>query len=336
MTLRRHQVTCMATIALAACLVRCGPGTPKAGTVFGGPIPRADGAAAAVNGRVYYIGGLTDGGESTAIEVYDHQQGRWLSKKPMPTARAAMYAVVANGQIYVIGGRKENAILEAVERYDPVTDSWSQCAPMTTARWRHIAAVFKGKIYVFGGIAGTGDARRVLSTVEVYDPTADSWFQATPMSAGKSGAAAAVLDDKIYLAGGKLGAGAGAPATERVDVYDPDLDRWALGRPLPTRRVSGCAAVIADRLYVLGGGTAGGLTKPVEVYEVKTDTWRSGAPLSLWSETTTVAHRSAIPCMWWGERTRLMGRPSSPRQRPTGHSLLLNERGENSLGTRAA
>jgi hypothetical protein len=134
---------------------------------------------------------------------------------------------------------------------------------------------------VFGGIAGTGDARRVLSTVEVYDPTADSWFQATPMSAGKSGAAAAVLDDKIYLAGGKLGAGAGAPATERVDVYDPDLDRWALGRPLPTRRVSGCAAVIADRLYVLGGGTAGGLTKPVEVYEVKTDTWRSGAPLAM-------------------------------------------------------
>ena len=41
-----------------------------------------------------------------------------------------------------------------------------------------------------------------------------------------------------------------------VNVYDPELDAWSGGAPLPTNRSSHAVAVVNDVLYAIGGYVA--------------------------------------------------------------------------------
>lgn len=258
----------------AACLLSCRAGT-------GGAIkePRADGAAASVRGKIYYFGGLNGSGALSTTEAYDPAAGRWETKAPMPTARATMAAVACGDQIYVMGGRRGNTVLDLIERYDPVTDKWTQLPPMPAARWRHMAAVVQGKIFVLGGITGVGDGRKVVGRVDVFDPLTKSWSQAAPMLVAKSGAATAVLDGKIFIMGGKTSAGPSVPSVETVEAYSPAENRWRSVQPLPTRLVSGCAAVNAGSLFVLGGSGKDGVTDSVLVYHGASNTWQAARRL---------------------------------------------------------
>ena len=62
-------------------------------------------------------------------------------------------------------------------------------APMATGRMGCSAAVIDGKLYVAGGENGLGIMRshKVLSTVERYDPSADSWEVVPEMTVGREG-----------------------------------------------------------------------------------------------------------------------------------------------------
>ena len=91
------------------------------------PQPNNHGMAAAVNGKIYLIGGqLTDDqqGASAVNTVYelDPAQGAWVEKARMPTARSGGVAVVQAGKIYVAGGRVPHGSDFAV--YDPAANQW--------------------------------------------------------------------------------------------------------------------------------------------------------------------------------------------------------------------
>jgi RNA polymerase sigma factor (sigma-70 family) len=80
-------------------------------------------STAAVNGRIYAIGGF--GGENksylTTVEEYDPITDSWNKKNDMPTARASLSTCAVNGKIYAIGGNVGiiTAIsIPIVEEYD--------------------------------------------------------------------------------------------------------------------------------------------------------------------------------------------------------------------------
>ena len=50
------------------------------------PTPRGELAAAAFNGRIHVVGGVTPAGPLDAHEAYDPRERRWLPLHPMPTA----------------------------------------------------------------------------------------------------------------------------------------------------------------------------------------------------------------------------------------------------------
>jgi len=148
------------------------------------PMPTARNglAAAAVNGKIYAIGGLAAGlaasfNRLNTVEVYDSNSNSWSTVASMPTARDSLAAAVLNGKIYAIGGFSSNTPLDTVEVYDPVSNSWTTSSaiggspgtvvPMPTARWGLAAAAVNGKIYAIGGINTMG---QYVNTVEVYDP----------------------------------------------------------------------------------------------------------------------------------------------------------------------
>jgi N-acetylneuraminic acid mutarotase len=61
-----------------------------------------------------------------------------------------------------------------------------------------MTAVIDGKLYVIGGnINGVN-----VSTVEIYDPASNTWTTGTSEPTARYGAAAGVIDSKLYATGG--------------------------------------------------------------------------------------------------------------------------------------
>lgn len=102
-----------------------------------------------------------------------------------------------------------------------------------------------GLFYAMGGCCGwsSSDSIVMSKTVEVFDPSANSWNAKTPHYSGSSGTAGAI-NGKIYLV---------KDSTAPAEVYDPRLDAWAPISPIPTNRDAATGGVINGKLYVAGG-----------------------------------------------------------------------------------
>ena len=184
------------------------------------------------------------------------QGGAWKKKAPMPTARSDLAAAAVGGKIYALGGRDAQLQerLATVEEYDPATDTWKQLPDMPTAREEFTVSVVGGKIYVIGGFTtvkrGGRAIVKTLSTVEVYDPAANTWGQIADMPAARVRTSSAVLNGKIYVIGGVTNVGGGQ---ELVHVYDPATDKWEKGPDLLEKRWAGSSTAVNGKVYVLGG-----------------------------------------------------------------------------------
>jgi N-acetylneuraminic acid mutarotase len=90
--------------------------------------------------------------------------------------------------------------------------------------------------------------------------------------------AAAAIEGKIHIAGGRFGAS--SDRTNLHDVYDPQTNAWAPGQPLPTPRSGLAYAVYKGLFLVLGGEMPGqGTNAENEAYDFKTDSWVKLAPM---------------------------------------------------------
>ena len=91
---------------------------------------------------------------------------------------------VLNGKLYAVGGKDEKGSkLRSVERFDPKggpngLGQWEHVSPMGTKRWGAGVAVLDGKLFVIGGMNGA--ERGALPTVEVYDPSTETWSELSP------------------------------------------------------------------------------------------------------------------------------------------------------------
>ena len=122
-----------------------------------------------------------------------------------------------------------------------------------------------GKIYAMGGL---DDETWRSSTVEVYDPQADSWQRVASMPQGYMHAAAA-MGGKIYVTGGMIQ----GSAVNSVCVYDPQADAWTQLASMSTARREHASAAVGGKLYVFGGAGAGGRLSTAEVYDPASDSW---------------------------------------------------------------
>ena len=90
---------------------------------------------------------------------------------------------------------------------------------MLSARYRHTVAVLGGKMYVCGGQKIDG---RATDSVEVYDPSTDSWREVSPMHHARFSHAVTTLDGRLYVVGG-FAHGVWLSSVER---YDPETNAW--------------------------------------------------------------------------------------------------------------
>lgn len=169
------------------------------------PTDRTGDTCATVDGRIYVIGGYSDGegGYVNTIEAYDPATDTWITDlKPMPTRRGHAMAATMDEKIYVFGGTN-GVPLNTLEVYDTATGIWSTgLSPMPTGRATGTASVAGGKIYVIGGRDSLDE---LLSVVEVYDPATDEWETGLdPMPTPRRGAVTGLLDGRIHVVGGNV------------------------------------------------------------------------------------------------------------------------------------
>jgi N-acetylneuraminic acid mutarotase len=175
------------------------------------PVSQIEAAVGVVNNKIYVIGGSISGNYySTIVSEYDPATNQWTTKASMPTGRHFLAVGVVNNKIYAIGGAGSGDItLATVEEYDPATNTWTNCggtcASMPTARYVLAVGVVNNKIYAIGGCSNVGCSPSTLSTVEEYDPAANTWTTKTSMLTARQGFAVGVVNNKVYAIGGWSG-----------------------------------------------------------------------------------------------------------------------------------
>ena len=232
-----------------------------------------------MNGKFYLFGGfvLPASGPPAWVPIadaweYDPAADAWRALAPMPTKRGAAVAAAAGGKVYVIGGAapfpgdpnqslhpaRPHRSLGTVEEYDPATNTWRERAPMPTPRNHATIGAVNGKIYVIGGrlaaafiIAFPGN----VDLVQEYDPATDAWALKAPMPTARSAAGSAVLNDKIYVAGGEVQTNEYLAAFRAFEAYDPATNTWERLPRMPVPRHGLAVGAVGNRIHLVSGDT---------------------------------------------------------------------------------
>ena len=149
--------------------------------------------------------------------------------------------------------------------------------------------VIHERLYLIGGYAACECATPDMN--RMYDSASDTWeYKATIPHHGFSwGHATAVVNDQIFVIGGK----SGNEPDPKVLRYDPTNDTWSGGlSPIPInfeknsegKTFKGLAAgTIAGKIYVVGTG------EHLQIYDPEADNWAQGGNLPVPMSSPSVA-----------------------------------------------
>lgn len=212
--------------------------------------------ASFINGRLY-ISGF---GSAAWFYMYDPATNRWTRKADLPFGQRYGSQGVINGQLYVYSG---GGWPGSLARYNPTTNTWKMLARPPLLNGAGAASgVIGGRLYIAGG---NWDYTPIPNTW-VYDPATNVWSARAPMPVALTDLASAVINKKLYVAGGAT-CSSWCGGTRTLQVYDPVTDTWALKAPMPTARSAAAGAAAQGKFYVIGGWTRDklGISK-VEAY----------------------------------------------------------------------
>jgi DNA-binding CsgD family transcriptional regulator/N-acetylneuraminic acid mutarotase len=156
---------------------------------------------------------------------------------------------------------------------------WQVETRLPAPRSAMAAVVYEGQLYLIGGLSSQGITASVLRLDEANSAGPDSpgWEERTSMPAALGYIQAALLGEKVYVPGGCDAAGL---PTRQVHIYDPRLDRWELGPPLPQAECGYALAVADGHLYLFGGWDGKAPLVNTWIYDPLEKSWSKGSPMA--------------------------------------------------------
>jgi N-acetylneuraminic acid mutarotase len=133
-----------------------------------------------------------------------------------------------------------------------------------------IVIVLSGLAYA---IITTG---HITSASPESDQSGPFWTNGSKMPTPRSAFGAAILDDKIYAAGGQ---GSKIKKADIVEIYDIKSNKWITGIPLPEPLDHIGMASYNGKLYVVGGTHKYGYSNKLLVYDPLTNNWTEAKPM---------------------------------------------------------
>ena len=128
------------------------------------PVPRDSPAVAAVNGRIFVIGGIASQGDPHHVEIYDPDKDKWNKGRKMPEKLHAMNYAVIEDKIVVFGLRERIPFYKSFV-YDTAKDQWGTVTQLPyNMRLAGITSA-NNKIYVIGGGGSGFDLLSILEGI---------------------------------------------------------------------------------------------------------------------------------------------------------------------------
>jgi len=223
------------------------------------------------------------------IDIYDTQTNEWTEGAQPPFEIHHIQAVELDGLVYVVGamtgGWPYETPLSHILIYDPVLDKWGTGPEIPENRRRGAAGtvVYDDKIYVACGIIN-GHTSGWVSWLDEFDPKTNLWRELPNAPRSRDHLHAAVVDDKLVVAGGRrsgYGGGGFETTISETNIYDFDTGEWTeLPSPdgdIPTERAGIAAAVHQNNVVIIGGESGSQQTahNEVESLDLSTGTWES-------------------------------------------------------------
>ena len=243
--------------------------------------PRTDFTGAALNEKIYVIGGLNNEGKTmSTVEYYNPKTDTWRTASPLPERLDHAAAAVYNGTLYVVGGYAREGFpghpnpSDRLYIYNPSSDKWDEGKSMSQGRGALTANFINGTLYAVGGVDNYG----VSNSNTAYDPLLDEWTDKRPMPTTREHLASAVVDGKLYVIGGRVESF--RYNLDANEVYDPIRDSWTALEAMPSKRGGLAAASSANgNIYVFGGEEPHGTFNNNEKYDPNTNKWTPELPM---------------------------------------------------------
>jgi DNA-binding beta-propeller fold protein YncE len=156
------------------------------------------------------------------------------------------------------------SILPAVSAMEDIP--WVTAGALNEARAQHGLVSLDGRLFAFGGYTGGSP----FTSMEVYDPSTDTWTYAAPMPTEQRGHTFAPGPD------GRFYTFAWGEALSYA--YNPGTDSWTPIASPPTAGLweGGATLGIDGLIYLMGGEDMGGA---VQIYNPANNTWTTGTSM---------------------------------------------------------
>ncbi len=232
---------------------------------------------AAVVAAIVFLGGSDDPGTESSTASPSTSPAAvgiasdWRRKVSLPTARQNMDGAVLDGTIWVIGGLAKSSTASArVEGFDPVINGW-KTAPDLPVRLHHpMVVTYKDELVAMGGWIPQGSDQSALVSDRVFALRDGKWTPLPPLRRPRAAGAAAVVGDKIVVAGGQDEGN----LVKQTEVFDGE--KWSEAARIPTPREHVAAASDGEYLYAVGGRALGPDENfaSLERYDPASDSWK--------------------------------------------------------------
>jgi N-acetylneuraminic acid mutarotase len=262
-------------------------------------IARGGFVAARVANYLYAIGGTSGGFTLGSIEYADETSSNFAAFDSTPvaslvTARRGHASVVIGHALYVLGGVDANGnVLQTIERA-PISvggtlGAFTQVTGMLSEPCAQASAVLMdGNLYLIGGVTPT--APQGTTHIEQASVASDGslsafTFGANPLSSGRYGATAVVIDGHVVLYGG-IATTTGAPSTDGVTTTQGSagLNTFQTLSSHLEQPTVGAIGFLENHVFtsMLGSST---------LFDSSTATVSSNVTMSVFSHNTTVSTR---------------------------------------------
>ena len=282
------------------------PGSPVApGSIFNSRINHT--ATFLESGKILVVGGESNDGGISSLEIYDSENGSWVNGQSLPNPRFGHTAnLIGRESVLIAGGEDGENPTASTVIYNANADMWTPSLDMLQPRTKHASSILTdGRVIVVGGTNSSG----TLSSSEIYDPVLQHWTSSGESLLPRIGhSVTALRNGMLLVVGGQIpieksnqnsfllcensdeavpsvGVTSGYDcedgAATVTEIYDPTNDSWKKSSPLLTPRWGHTATLLDDGRVLVAGGKNNYLSAiESEIFDPNTETWVSAGQMS--------------------------------------------------------
>ncbi|XP_077299692.1 kelch-like protein 7 [Arctopsyche grandis] len=224
--------------------------------------------------KIALIGG-DDINMANTIDIFDGLRKSWTLSEEIGINKTYFASVIVGDRIVIIGGLNSSSeILASVEYIDLKNGQKHPLKPLNRDRTNFSAVTLRRDsstdVYAIGGF---GDD--YLSSVERWNSETGDWEIIAPLLMAVFYHSASVIDNKIYVTGGRTVENGKRISTDKVQMYSVENNSWTYRAQMIQERERHSSVTFNGKLFVAGGIIQQTLTDldSVEYYDPNANLW---------------------------------------------------------------